>query len=50
MLNILIDVITGVRSNFMKIAPNVDAIQAAQGKESLIQFRLVHTGQHYDKI
>ena len=33
----------------MKIAPIIDAIQNAQGNGLAIQFRLIHTGQHYDK-
>jgi UDP-N-acetylglucosamine 2-epimerase (non-hydrolysing) len=45
----LIDLIAGARPNFMKIAPIIDAIKAAQAAGHNIQFRLVHTGQHYDK-
>lgn len=33
----------------MKIAPIIDAIHNAQGNGIAIQFRLIHTGQHYDK-
>ena len=33
----------------MKIAPIIDAIHNAQGNGVAIQFRLIHTGQHYDK-
>ena len=33
----------------MKIAPLVHAIQKAQGEGKNISFRLVHTGQHYDR-
>ncbi len=33
----------------MKIAPIIDAIKAEQEKGTEIGFRLVHTGQHYDK-
>lgn len=44
-----IDIIAGARPNFMKIAPIIDAIQNAQKKGNNIQFRLVHTGQHYDQ-
>src|SRR4030095_11346681 len=32
-----------------KIAPIISAIQAAENKGKDISFRLVHTGQHYDK-
>ena len=44
-----IDLIAGARPNFMKIAPIIDAIKLAQSKGEDIEFRLVHTGQHYDK-
>ena len=44
-----IDIIAGARPNFMKIAPIIDAIKVAQIKGKDIEFRLVHTGQHYDK-
>jgi UDP-N-acetylglucosamine 2-epimerase (non-hydrolysing) len=33
----------------MKIAPIIDAILEEQAKGTDIQFRLIHTGQHYDK-
>ena len=33
----------------MKIAPIIDAIKVAQIKGENIEYRLVHTGQHYDK-
>lgn len=45
----LIDLIAGARPNFMKIAPIIDAIKAEQEEGRDITFRLVHTGQHYDK-
>lgn len=41
--------VAGARPNFMKIAPIIKAIQKAQSNGDDIQFRLVHTGQHYDK-
>ncbi|MGB8491898.1 MAG: UDP-N-acetylglucosamine 2-epimerase (non-hydrolyzing) [Bacteroidales bacterium] len=44
-----IDLIAGARPNFMKIAPIIDAIQASRAKGNNISYRLVHTGQHYDK-
>ena len=44
-----IDLIAGARPNFMKIAPIIDAIHKAQNEGNDIQYRLVHTGQHYDK-
>jgi UDP-N-acetylglucosamine 2-epimerase (non-hydrolysing) len=45
----LVTIIAGARPNFMKIAPIIDAIQKASFKGRNINYRLVHTGQHYDK-
>ena len=45
----LITLIAGARPNFMKIAPLIKAIQAAEANGKDIHYRLVHTGQHYDK-
>ncbi len=42
-------IVAGARPNFMKIAPITHAIQKAQSEGIDISFRLVHTGQHYDK-
>ena len=39
-----IDLVAGARPNFMKLAPVVHALQARKSPE----FRIVHTGQHYD--
>ena len=44
-----ITLIAGARPNFMKIAALIHAIQTAQQQGKNVQFRLVHTGQHYDK-
>lgn len=44
-----ITLIAGARPNFMKIAPIIKAIKAAQASGKKINYRLVHTGQHYDK-
>ncbi len=44
-----IDLIAGARPNFMKIAPIIDSILEEQSKGTDIHFRLIHTGQHYDK-
>lgn len=41
--------IAGARPNFIKIAPIVHAIQNKQSQGSDVVWRLVHTGQHYDK-
>ncbi len=45
----LIDLIAGARPNFMKIAPIIDAFKKAQSKGSQLHYRLIHTGQHYDR-
>ena len=41
-----LDIIAGARPNFMKIAPIIAALEKVSNK---IQYRLIHTGQHYDK-
>lgn len=45
----LIDLIAGARPNFMKISPIIDAIKKEKENGTNIEFRLVHTGQHYDR-
>lgn len=42
---IKVDIIAGARPNFMKVAPIIAAIQ----QRNDLDYRLVHTGQHYDK-
>lgn len=49
MKTILIDIIAGARPNFMKIAPIVRVLETRKSLGSQLQFRLIHTGQHYDK-
>lgn len=44
-----VTLIAGARPNFMKIAPVIHAIQETGRKGFDITYRLVHTGQHYDK-
>ena len=52
-----ITLIAGARPNFMKIAPLIKAIKShnesvdegVSGSGEKISYRLVHTGQHYDK-
>ncbi len=41
----LIHLVAGARPNFMKIAPLVRALQA----DGRLDFKIVHTGQHYDR-
>jgi UDP-N-acetylglucosamine 2-epimerase (non-hydrolysing) len=45
----IIDIIAGARPNFMKIAPIIDAIEKSKKKGSCLEYRLIHTGQHYDE-
>lgn len=45
----LITIIAGARPNFMKIAPIIEAISQAKLKGKNIDYRLIHTGQHFDK-
>lgn len=44
-----IDLIAGARPNFIKIASIINAIKQAQAHQKNIQFRLIHTGQHFDR-
>jgi UDP-N-acetylglucosamine 2-epimerase (non-hydrolysing) len=44
-----ITIIAGARPNFIKIAPIIKAIEKKRTEGANISFRLVHTGQHYDK-
>lgn len=46
-----IDIIAGARPNFMKIGPIVHAIHKhnEENPQNVIEYRLIHTGQHYDK-
>ena len=45
----LVTIVAGARPNFMKIAPIIKAIKKAKNEGHAIEYRLVHTGQHYDK-
>jgi UDP-N-acetylglucosamine 2-epimerase (non-hydrolysing) len=45
----IIDIIAGARPNFMKIAPVIAAFKANNFEEKGLVYRLIHTGQHYDK-
>ena len=42
-------IVAGARPNFMKIAPIIHAFQRQQEAGLVVSYRLVHTGQHYDK-
>jgi UDP-N-acetylglucosamine 2-epimerase (non-hydrolysing) len=39
-----VDLVAGARPNFMKLAPVVRAIK----EQATLDFRIIHTGQHYD--
>jgi len=43
-----ITIVAGARPNFMKIAPVIHTIRNLGTKGKLIQYRIVHTGQHYN--
>ena len=45
----LLDLIVGARPNFMKIAPVIREIEKRKASGGSIGYRLVHTGQHYDR-
>jgi len=44
-----ISIIAGARPNFMKIAPIIEAIKRKEAEGVDIHYRLIHTGQHYDR-
>ena len=44
-----ITIVAGARPNIMKVAPIIAAIQQAIKEGKNVNYRLVHTGQHYDK-
>lgn len=44
-----ITIIAGARPNFIKIAPIIDAVTKSREAGNNMSYRLVHTGQHYDK-
>jgi UDP-N-acetylglucosamine 2-epimerase (non-hydrolysing) len=45
----LIDLIVGARPNFIKIASIIRAMESHQANGGFLEYRLVHTGQHYDR-
>jgi len=47
--NMHLTIIAGARPNFVKIAPIIHAIESHNSdSEAIIEYSLVHTGQHYD--
>ena len=43
-----ITIVAGARPNFMKISPIIKAIERLHTAQKPIQYRLIHTGQHYN--
>ncbi|WP_026970143.1 non-hydrolyzing UDP-N-acetylglucosamine 2-epimerase [Algoriphagus terrigena] len=46
---IKITIVAGARPNFVKIAPLIHQIESRKSEGRELDFRLVHTGQHYDQ-
>lgn len=44
-----ITIVAGARPNFIKIAAIIHAIESAKNAGKELEYRLIHTGQHYDK-
>lgn len=44
-----VTIVAGARPNFMKVAPIIREIRKAAEQGENISYRLVHTGQHYDR-
>jgi UDP-N-acetylglucosamine 2-epimerase (non-hydrolysing) len=45
----IITIVAGARPNFMKVAPIIKVIRKQEKAGDDVHYRLVHTGQHYDK-
>ena len=45
----MIDIIAGARPNFVKIAPIIHELDKIKLTCPALSYRLIHTGQHYDK-
>jgi len=50
-ISMKLDLIAGARPNFMKIGPIIKAIDSynERNADEKMQYRLIHTGQHYDR-
>jgi UDP-N-acetylglucosamine 2-epimerase len=48
-MKLLLDLIAGARPNFMRSAPIIDALKIAQTRGCRLTYRVIHTGQHYDR-
>ena len=44
-----IHIIAGARPNFIKISPIIDQIKKSNQYNQKIEYKLIHTGQHYDQ-
>ena len=44
-----ITIVAGARPNFIKIAPIVHELERVRTNGTIVHYRLVHTGQHYDQ-
>ena len=44
----LIDIIVGARPNFIKAASIINSLESHSSSGGSLDYRLVHTGQHYD--
>jgi UDP-N-acetylglucosamine 2-epimerase (non-hydrolysing) len=45
-----ITLVVGARPNFMKVSPIINEIKKQNNLGNKIDYRLIHTGQHYDKL
>lgn len=45
-----LSIVAGARPNFMKISPIIKAIERLRSDKKPINFRLIHTGQHYSEF
>jgi UDP-N-acetylglucosamine 2-epimerase (non-hydrolysing) len=45
----IISIIAGARPNFMKVSPIIKAIVKARETGAGLDYRLIHTGQHFDR-
>lgn len=45
----LVDIISGARPNFIKISTIIKHVSLVSSVNKRLQYRLIHTGQHYDK-
>jgi UDP-N-acetylglucosamine 2-epimerase (non-hydrolysing) len=46
----IIDIVVGARPNFIKALPLLKEFEKRRGQYSGMSYRLIHTGQHYDKL